>query len=359
MKILIIEDEFAIRETLRELLELNGHEVMVAADGAEGVKLAARRPDFIFCDVSMPRMDGFAVIAAIHQSEVGRQVPFVFLTAKADRADQRQGMALGADDYITKPFTEKEILDAIAARTQRHRSVRERVAELMAERRREVGADWSHELLTPLNGMLGGLQLLEMEVETVSRAELKEVVALIRGGVERQERLSRKLIRHFELERMKDEPRPAAGFRCRAEVAVAVGIGRALEGTNRESDLRRTLAGAEVALPETFLADAVAELAGNALRFSSAGQPVRVEATRNGARYCIVVVDEGPGMAAAERAAVAAFAQFGRATREQQGLGLGLAIAQGVARLGGGSLRLEEGPGGRGLCATLELPVLA
>jgi DNA-binding response OmpR family regulator len=359
MKILIIEDEHAIRETLRELLELNGFEVLVACDGAEGVKLAESNPDFIFCDVSMPRMDGFAAIAAIHLREAGRQVPFVFLTAKADRADQRQGMALGADDYITKPFTEKEVLEAIAARTKRHRSVQERVAELVEQRRRQVGADWSHELLTPLNGMLGGLQLLEMEIETVSREELKEMVALIRGGVERQEKLSRKLIRHFELERMREEPRPAVGFRCKAEAATAAGVARALEGTGREADLELLLAPGEVPLPEPFLTDAVAELAGNALRFSARGQRVAVRAAPSGSCYRIVVTDEGPGMAPAEREMVAAFAQFGRARREQQGLGLGLAIAREVAQLGGGTLRLAEGPGGRGLAATIELPLLA
>lgn len=358
MKILIIEDEAAIRETLRELLELHGHEVLAAADGVEGVELAAANPDFIFCDVTMPRLDGFGTIAAIRQRESCRLVPFVFLTAMSDRADQRRGMTLGADDYITKPFSEKDILDALAARTHRNRSLRERVEELVEQRRRQLGADWSHELLTPLNGMLGGLQLLEMEAETLSRDELKEMVALIRGGVERQEKLSRQLIRYFEIERIKEGSHPGGAFRGKAESAAMTGVQRVLAGSRREGDVGVRLEPGVVALPEHFLTDAVAELLSNAVRFSMPGQPVTVVGAPVGGEYRIVVTDQGPGMTAAECATVAPFTQFGREKREQQGLGLGLAIARGVAQIGGGKLRLEPGQNGRGLRCTLTLPLV-
>src|SRR4051812_16336846 len=107
MKILIIEDQEDIRATLRDLLEINGHEVIEAEDGVQGVKLAAQTPDFIFCDMSMPNLDGRGVLNAIKEMPEIRDVPFVFLTANAERHHQREGMTLGADDYITKPFTEE------------------------------------------------------------------------------------------------------------------------------------------------------------------------------------------------------------------------------------------------------------
>ncbi len=356
MKILIIDDTDGIRQSLQDILEMNGHEVLAADNGADGIKLVASRPDFIFCDVSMPDLDGFAVIAGIRQLEEGRFVPFVFLTGNADRADQRRGMALGADDYITKPFSEKDVLDAIAARTRRQRPMQERIDELVDQRRREVGADWSHELLTPLNGMLGGLQLLELELETMNREELKEMIAIIRGGVERQEKLSRKLLRYFELERLKEASRLPGRDRCQAEVVIAAGTQRALLGTNREKDLAVQCEPGMVPIRDVFLSDAVAELVDNALRFSTPGQPVTVTGRRLDPFYGIEVVDEGPGMTAAERAAVAPFTQFGRKLREQQGLGLGLAIVRSVAQLAGGKLSLEDGPGGRGLKVTVLLP---
>jgi signal transduction histidine kinase len=267
-------------------------------------------------------------------------------------------MALGADDYITKPFSEKDILEAIAARTHRQRSLRERVDELVEQRRRQAGADWSHELLTPLNGMLGGLQLLELEAETMSREQLREMIALIRGGVERQEKLSRQLIRFFELERIRDGHHTGESYRGRADIAILAGAQRALAGSSRDRDVDLQYEPATVPLPEHYLVDGVAELVSNAVRFSSPGQKVTVQGLREAGGYVIEVTDQGPGMTAEERAAVAPFTQFGRAKREQQGLGLGLAIARLVAQVAGGTLRLENGPGGRGLRCTLTLPTI-
>ena len=122
VKILIIEDEPAIRQTLQDLLEIHGHTVLAAADGIEGVKRAGERPDIIFCDMLMPGMDGDEVLAAVRQLPQCAAIPFLFLTALAARADQRLGMSLGADDYITKPFTERDIIDAIAGCARRARA---------------------------------------------------------------------------------------------------------------------------------------------------------------------------------------------------------------------------------------------
>jgi two-component system sensor histidine kinase/response regulator len=157
MKILIIEDDLEIRNSLRDMLEIHGHAVTDAADGLEGVRLAKSfLPDLIFCDIAMPAMGGYEVITTIRQHPPCCETPFIFLTARANRADQRHGMSLGADDYITKPFSEKEILDAIAARLRRQQPSRERVARLLAERKVVADAPWSHELMTPLCGILAG-----------------------------------------------------------------------------------------------------------------------------------------------------------------------------------------------------------
>lgn len=356
MKILIIEDDVEIRDTLQELLEVNGHQTLVAASGAEGVTLADSQPDLILCDVAMPGLSGYEVLAAVRQREHGRMVPFVFLTARAARADQRHGMALGADDYITKPFSEKELLEAVEARTRRHRTLRERVDTLTEQRRRQADAGWSHELLTPLNGMIGGLQLLEMEVETMSRDDLKQIIGLIRGSVERQEKLSRKLIRYFDLERLKETPRTGTRARCSVAAAVWAGSQNAAAGTRREPDIAVNCEPGTVPLPESLLESAVGELVDNALRFSNPGQAVTVTGQRQGEEYHITVCDRGLSMTAEERASIGPFTQFGRNKREQQGLGLGLAIVRSVAQYAGGRLALDSGPGDVGLAVTLQLP---
>jgi signal transduction histidine kinase len=356
MKILIIEDEPAIRETLQDILEYNGHTVSTAPDGPTGLAAAADRPDLVLCDIGLPGIDGYEVLAALRQQPHGSEVPFIFLTARADRADQRRGMALGADDYITKPFTERDLLDAIAVRVSRQSRLRARVEQLIEQHRREISADWSHELMTPLTGVLGGLDLIELEGEGISQAELKDLLGLIRAGAERQQRLSRKLVRYFELERVKDAPARAQTDSCRADTVVADAAQSAAVAEKRAQDLHLACEPGEVALAADYLADAVTELVGNALRFSQPGQPVHVTGRRHERRYRIEILDEGPGLPAEQRERIGAFTQFDRNRHEQQGLGLGLAIARAVAEIGGGTLTLDAGPAARGLRVTLELP---
>lgn len=119
-KILIIEDNFEVRENLEEILELSDYSVVTAADGIEGVAAALKQqPDLILCDVMMPRLDGFGVLRILSQKSATSDIPFIFLTAKSEKEDFRLGMNLGADDYITKPFEHKELLDAIEIRLKK------------------------------------------------------------------------------------------------------------------------------------------------------------------------------------------------------------------------------------------------
>jgi DNA-binding NarL/FixJ family response regulator len=118
--ILIIEDERQTRENLATMLDMEGYRALKAADGLEGIAVARReKPDLVLCDVSMPEMDGYAVLAALRSDPERRHLPFIFLTARGDRRDQRHGMNLGADDYLVKPATASELLGSIAARLAR------------------------------------------------------------------------------------------------------------------------------------------------------------------------------------------------------------------------------------------------
>ncbi len=356
MKILIIEDQADIRATLRDILEFNRHEVLEAEDGVAGVKQAAQKPDFIFCDMSMPNLDGRGVLAAVKEMPEVRDVPFVFLTANAERHQQREGMALGADDYVTKPFSEDDIVQVIAARMGRQQGVRERVQQLTTHQQRAVNAQWSHELLTPLNAILGTLELLEFEADTIAPAELKELLAIIRQGAVRQERLSRKLIRYFNLEQLALVP-PAKSARGRAEVAIRTGASQAAEEHGRGADLQIAAELGAVSVAEDCLQFALAEIVGNAATFSKPGTPIAVTGANRAGRYRIEVVDQGPGLTVEQRAQIGPFVQFDRKTREQQGLGLGLAIARATAKLAGGHLTLQAGTGERGLTVVFDLPI--
>lgn len=123
-KILVIEDTLEVRENICEILELDGYQVYGAVNGKEGVEKAVRHlPDLILCDVMMPELDGFGVLKILNKNKLTHHIPFIFITAKAERSDFRKGMGLGADDYITKPFDDTELLEAIEMRLKKSEMV--------------------------------------------------------------------------------------------------------------------------------------------------------------------------------------------------------------------------------------------
>ncbi len=126
-KILLIEDDQVLRENTAELLELSNFKVITASNGIEGIDLAnSQHPDVIVCDIMMPKMDGYSVLEHLSEDRKTKYIPFIFLSAKTERQDVRKGMNLGADDYITKPFTEDELISAIESRIAKASILKER-----------------------------------------------------------------------------------------------------------------------------------------------------------------------------------------------------------------------------------------
>jgi len=358
-KVLVIEDDPSWRALLEANLEEDGHTVLTAADGIAGLALAKDKPDVILCDIDMPRLNGFGVLEALRQQPALRDIPFIFLTGKTDRADQRKGMVHGADDYITKPFEYAELVEGITAVLAKRAALAEQLRRHTEQHRRELEAPWGHELLTPLNGILGAAALLESEFATISRPELKEMAASIRVSAERQLALARKLMQHFQLEQLIESKWHDPHAAVEAGSAVEDETELVAKNAGRAADLRLVCTPAAVRISPGWLQSAVAELVENAFKFSPAGSPVTVTARVAEGLFRIEVTDRGPGLSAAEREGIAAFKQFGRAKQEQQGLGLGLSLVKNIARLHHGSLNLSPGgPDGKGLHAMLELPLV-
>jgi CheY-like chemotaxis protein len=112
-RIVVIEDNKDMRENLSEILELSGYEVKTAPNGKAGLELIHQfTPDLIICDIMMPELDGYGVIHILQQNSNTANIPFIFLTAKVEKSDFRKGMNLGADDYLTKPFEDIDLLNA-------------------------------------------------------------------------------------------------------------------------------------------------------------------------------------------------------------------------------------------------------
>lgn len=118
--ILLIEDNKEMRENIAEILELANYKIHSAKNGKIGVELAKKqKPDLIVCDIMMPELDGYGVLNILSKNPDTANIPFIFLTAKAEKSDFRKGMNLGADDYITKPFQDEELLNAIEIRLKK------------------------------------------------------------------------------------------------------------------------------------------------------------------------------------------------------------------------------------------------
>ncbi len=121
--ILVIEDNYDIRENTAEILELAGFKALTAINGKQGVDMALKEmPDLIICDIMMPVLDGYGVLHLLRKNPETENIPFIFLTAKTERSDFRKGMEMGADDYITKPFDESELLSAVEVRLKKAES---------------------------------------------------------------------------------------------------------------------------------------------------------------------------------------------------------------------------------------------
>ncbi len=132
-KILVIDDNHDIRDNTGEILELSGYKVFTAENGKKGVDIAIKeKPDVIVCDIMMPELDGYGVLHLVRKNPDMQDTPFIFLTAKTERSDQRKGMEMGADDYITKPFEDIELLNAVETRLKKKEILEQKYAQGVA-----------------------------------------------------------------------------------------------------------------------------------------------------------------------------------------------------------------------------------
>lgn len=226
-RILVIEDEISVRDNIQDILELEGFDLITAENGLLGVQMAqAERPDLIICDVMMPELDGYGVLEQLRQFPHTAIIPFIFLTAKANRTDFRQGMELGADDYLTKPFTPAELRKAItirlekqAAGMEQHRQERERSQEFqrqvqeiqnLAETHQEILNKVVQDLRNPLSNINMAIRMLEKAITheernrylQILREECIREMALLNEITKLQELLepgNARVLRQFQL----------------------------------------------------------------------------------------------------------------------------------------------------------------
>jgi two-component system, sensor histidine kinase and response regulator len=362
IKILIIEDEEDIREGILDVLSADHFLAVEAGNGRAGLQMARfHKPDLILCDVSMPEMDGYAVLAELRLDPSFATTPFIFLTAQAQKGDLRHGMNLGADDYLTKPFSRVELLDAIKTRLGKQAVIDQQFRTKLNELRSSITLLLPHELRTPLSGILGISEALIDEYRTIKPDEILELAQDIHSCGERLYRLIQNFLIYAELEiassnqviNLKTPSDETADLKA---IASQKAMQKAKE-YDRESDLKIELENGIIGLPAAKFLKILEEIVDNAFKYSEKGTPVLVEGHAEGDWFVLCVSDRGRGMTAAQVANVGAYMQFERKLYEQQGTGLGLAIAKRLTQMYGGEMVIHSVPKQETeVCVTFPMP---
>src|SRR5208283_860858 len=199
-KILIIDDEGDYRGMIATTLKMAGYDISEATNGLDG--LAAVKfdhPDLVLCDINMPKMDGYTLLGTLKEDDECASIPFIFLTGDTAKSDMRQGMQLGADDYLTKPFTSEELITAIETRLHRKKGLQRYYESQFDDIKTSIVRSLPHEFRTPLHAILGYAQILQEE-SGLPATEIKEIGAFIHKSGRRLHHLLENMILFGELQ---------------------------------------------------------------------------------------------------------------------------------------------------------------
>jgi signal transduction histidine kinase len=360
-KILVIDDEPWLREMIRLALEHHGFEVIEAADSIDGTaKARDHLPDLILCDVNMDKAGaGYTTLSKLREDAATTSIPFILMTGLADAGGMRHAMEMGADDYLPKPFKVDELYATVEARLRKVRTVREHAEQKLTSLRSHISLMLPHEMRTPLNGIISNAELLATAAATLTPADIAEMGQEISKSSERLERLIENFLFHARLEIVATDPESVSALRAArtarpAELLQQAAVEQAKK-SGRVLDLVVDAADVSPAMAEEYFKKTVTELVQNAFKFSVRGTPVQVRLAAAGREIEFSVRDAGRGFSTEQIRRIGAYVQFERKMQDEQGLGLGLAIAQKLVELHGGSLVITSGTGS-GSTVTVKLP---
>ena len=361
-RILVIDDEEGMRELVGIALRERGFEVFEAAGGSEGLKIAIKeRPDLILCDVRMDEVTGYEVLANLRKHPGTATLPFILMTGNDDPGGMgmRQGMELGADDYLRKPFDFESLYATVDTRLKKAEMIRSESERRLAALRDNISLMLPHELRTPLNGILAYGDILRAESDTLQPSDIAEMGQIISESGYRLERLIENFLIFTQTELIGSDPARIAALRgepCSDSASLVEEHARKqAESFGRREDLDLELQDIVMPMSSEYLSKVVDELVQNAFKFSASDTPVSVSLAAFDGQAQLAVSDMGRGMTAEEISHIGAFMQFGRKNLEQQGLGLGLTIARRLAGLYGGEVKVQ-GEEGQGTRVVVQLP---
>lgn len=332
-KILIIEDEPSILENLIEIISSYGYDVVSTNNGTEGIELAMEHsPDLIICDILMPGISGLEVLKKLQENETTASIPFIFLTAKADKESIREGMEHGADDYLTKPFTPIQLKKAIEIRLRKKEQSIDAMNKKIEVLKSSLATSLPHEFRTPLNGILASSEFLIKYFDNLPIEEIKQLHLNIHNSALRLHRHIINFLLYSEITILKEKKDINKVNHLENitylpfDIAYAV-FHKYATINDRYEDLHFwSNRSSQVFIKQEHFYKICEELADNAFKFSDKGAPIEVLLDTIDNIFIMKIKDYGRGMTNNQVREIGAYTQFNRNLYEQQGLGLGLAI---------------------------------
>jgi CheY-like chemotaxis protein/two-component sensor histidine kinase len=333
VKILVVEDSGEMLSNINAILSLNGFSVVTARDGFEGLNKAKNIcPDVIISDVMMPVMDGLEMLNAIRENEFLQTTPVILLTARVERKDLRKGMAMGADDYITKPFKTSELLEAVNAQLKKKECVKNKYNEIA----QNISIYIPHELRTPLIAIMGYTDLLLTDPDGWDEETRINMLSGIKKASGRLYRTIEKFLHYSEIELLLADKENYTNESVQ-EISTSDNIAfiaqRISRHYSRTEDLHISLNDAKLRMDEKHFQMLLEELVDNAFKFSNKNEYVEIKETTVNNCFILEITNQGRGMSKEEIEKINPFIQHNRKHYSQPGSGLGLVTALKLSKL--------------------------
>ena len=328
-KIVVIDDDHATLRTLEQVLESHNYIAFVSSSGRAGIELVKQtQPDLVICDVKMPDMSGYDVLLTLRQHAATAAIPVLLLSAQGDLMEIRQGMKLGADDFLSKPYSAEELLRCVAVRITQRENIVRYFSEQLDYLRRSIALRLPHEFRTPLSSVVVFGELLASDYDKLSREQALEMIATIVSSGHRLSALVENFIYLARLEiaasqaDVKQEFTAIPFVGCDAIIAETAKHQVAIYGNMHRLEL--DLAPATLFISDAYIRKIVTELVGNACKFSQPHSTINAHGEQRGKLYVLSVSDQGRGMSSEQVSRIGAYMQFDREYHEQHGHGVGL-----------------------------------
>ncbi len=338
------------------------HYCLFTAKTVESGLMMVRKhsPQIIVCDLNSPEIDGYFLLQEIRQNPDTSIIPVIFLSDTFDNNQYRKAMEMGADDILFAPYSESDLKNAIAARLKRYHTIAKRSQNELEQLRHNISNFLPHEILTALTGIIAGTELILNSSMALDSSVTRELLNCIKLSGKRLSRLAHNFLLYSELKTFAYDPIKIQDLQNQTTKSAQEDISqisfKQTQLYRRQEDLILDLQEASVKIGSSYLMKLVEELIDNACKFSEQGTPIKIGSKIENNHFLLSISDQGRGMTQEQIRQIGFGIQFNRSIHEQQGFGLGIAIAEILVKLHGGKLQINSVPQ-ESTTITLSLPI--